>query len=186
MPVNLSINFYRLYNTRNKWDKKNLRFFKKKMKLNVKYVSSNNFKILKAFKIVLPLLSLYYLVYWYWIVDEYHGWYEPGNLFWIPIRLEWMLIKLMVNRFIRSMIVNVYIILIYEYLLVCGREKEGEAKDVWMFKYIFGAYLNDLSNLFWTFLLCILPFVSYAVKRDLMWMQVEFLNFLKDQNWLIN
>lgn len=92
----------------------------------------------------------------------------------------------MVNRFIRSMIVNVYIILIYEYLLVCGREKEGEAKDVWMFKYIFGAYLNDLSNLFWIFLLCILPFVSYAVKRDLMWMQVEFLNFLEDQNWLIN
>lgn len=41
-----------------------------------------------------------------------------------------MLIKLMVNRFIRSMIVNVYIILIYEYLLVCGREKEGEAKNV--------------------------------------------------------
>lgn len=152
------------------------------MKLNVKYVSSNNFKILKAFKIVLPLLSLYYVVYWYWIVDEYHGWYEPGNLFWIPIRLEWMLIKLMVNRFIRSMIVNVYIILIYEYLLVCGREKEGEAKNVWMFKYIFGTYLNDLSNLFCAF------YLLYLMLSREIWCEckLNFWTFLRIKiDWLI-
>lgn len=118
-------------------------------------------------------------------MDEYYGRYEPGNLFWIPIRLEWMLIKLMVNRFIRSMIVNVYIILIYEYLLVCGREKEGEAKNVCLS--IFLVLIWTICRIFFEPFFCAFYLLYFMLSREI-WCEckLNFWTFLRIKiDWLI-